>query len=236
MINGVVVGVVVENQDPDGSHRVLVEFPVESGEGLKSSWARMLSPMAGTDRGLVILPDKGTEVVLAFAYRTMSPYILGAVYNGAEDKPEPYHNDDSENNKRVFWSRNDHMVIFDDTAGAEKVQVGAQASARLDVTSAPIHQTFDSSEKVITMYCEKDTEIESVETISIKCKDFALEAETITISGGTTGAFKSGTSASITSTGEQTYKGGRVNINPSASPADPKPVLATPEHSHPPTS
>ena len=57
----------------------------------------------------------------------MSPYVLGAVYNGTEDKPEPYHNDDGLNNKRVFWSRNDHMVIFDDTPGMEKVQLGAQA-------------------------------------------------------------------------------------------------------------
>ncbi len=168
MISGIVVGIVEDNVDPDGMNRVLVSFPVDSGETLKSSWARLMSPMAGKMRGLVMLPDVGTEVVIAFAYRTMSPYLIGAVYNGSEDKPEPYHNDDSNNDKRVFWSRNDHMVIFDDTDGAEKVQMGAQAGSRLDVESAPIWQTLDSAEKVITMYCEKNTIVEAVETISVK--------------------------------------------------------------------
>ena len=195
MVNGIVVGIVLDNVDPDKMHRVLVKFPVDSGEELKSSWCRMMSPMAGKLRGLVMLPDIGTEVVLAFAYRTMSPYIIGAVYNGKDDKPEPYHNDDSNNDKRVFWSRNDHMVIFDDTAGAEKIELGAQASSRLDVTSAPIYQQLDSAQKTITEYCDKDTIWEGVETISIKCKDFKLETDmTIAIEAGQTMIAKSGTS------------------------------------------
>ena len=71
--------------------------------------------MAGKNRGWVSIPEIGTEVVISFAYRSLQPYILGAVYNGGDDKPEPYKNDDGNNDKRVFWSRNDHMLIFDDT-------------------------------------------------------------------------------------------------------------------------
>ena len=237
MINGLVVGVVVDNKDPDGMHRILVKYPVESSEELDSSWCRICSPMAGKQRGLVILPDIGTEVVIVFADRSMSPYVVGAVYNGAEDKPEPYHNDDKNNDKRVFWSRNDHMVIFDDTAGKEKVEIGAQATARLDIKSAPIYQSMDSSEKVITMYCEKDSEMEAVENISIKCKDFKLEASaTITMDASASAIFKAGTSASIMTSTTQTYKAGHVDINPGSPTADPAPPLDTPPHSHSPTS
>ena len=238
MINGLVIGTVVDNKDPNGQHRVLVQYRVESEEQLNSSWCRMCSPMAGKQRGLVILPDIGTEVVIVFAYRSMSPYILGGVYNGTEDKPEPYHNDDGNNDKRIFWSRNDHMVIFDDTEGAEKFEIGAQASSRMDVTSAPIYQSMDAVEKTITMYCEKDSEMEAVETISIKCKDFVLEAEeTVKMESDSSGIFKAGSSASIESGGNQTYKGSsRVDINPSAGTGDPQEPLETPEHRHPPTS
>jgi uncharacterized protein involved in type VI secretion and phage assembly len=237
MINGLVVGTILENADPSKMHRVLVRYPVDSGEELKSSWCRMVSPMAGKDRGLVMLPDIGTEVVLGFAYRSMSPYVLGAVYNGGEDKPKSYANDDGDNNKRVFWSRNDHMVIFDDTDGAEKVELGAQASGERDVTSAPIYQTLDSSEKIITMFCEKNTEVESLETISVKCKDFILEVDkTVSISAGSSAVCAAGSSATIDSSGTQTYKGGRIDINPSAPPAAPETALPTPPHSHPPTS
>ena len=237
MINGLVVGTVLDNKDPDGLHRVKIQYPVESEEQLDSSWCRMCSPMAGKNRGLVILPDIGTEVVIVFAYRSMTPYIVGAVYNGTEDKPEAYHNDDANNDKRVFWSRNDHMVIFDDTSGAEKVEIGAQASGRLDVTSAPIYQSMDSAEITIKMYCGKDSEVEAVETISIKCKDFTLEADqTITHEAGQSGIYKAGSSASIMSSGNQTYKAMAVDINPSAPTSDPDSPLDTPPHSHPPTS
>ena len=236
MVNGTVVGVVLDNKDPDGMHRVLVKYPVESGEELKSSWCRMLTPMAGKMRGLVMLPDIGTEVVLSFAYRSMSPLITGGVYNGAADKPEPYHNDDSENNKRIFWSRNDHMVIFDDTPGAEKIELGAQASSRMDVTSAPIYQSLDAAEKTITEYCDKDTIWEGLETISIKCKDFKLEAsQTIAIGAHQTATFKSGQSTSVKSQTTQTYKASMVNINPAAPTPEPTPPLTTPTHKHPPT-
>jgi uncharacterized protein involved in type VI secretion and phage assembly len=236
MINGLVVGTVLDNNDPSGMHRVKVQYPVDSEEKLKSSWCRMCSPMAGKQRGLVILPDIDSEVVIAFAYRSMSPYVIGAVYNGKSDKPEPYRNDDQNNDKRVFWSRNDHMVIFDDTKGAEKVEVGAQASTRLDVASAPIYQSMDSSKKTITVYCEQDSELEAVETISIKCTDFELETSaTLTMEGKTSAVFKSGASASIDTSGNQTYTAGKVDVNPSAPVSDPQSPLDTPPHSHPPT-
>ena len=236
MVNGIVVGLVLDNKDPDGMHRVLVKYPVESGEELKSSWCRMMSPMSGKNRGLVMLPDVGTEVVLSFAYRSMSPYIMGAVYNGAADKPEPYHNDDSNDDKRIFWSRNDHMVIFDDTAGAEKIEIGAQASSRMDVTSAPIYQQLKSADKTINEYCDKDTIHEAKETYSIKCKDFKLEAsQSISIGAHKTMNSKSTQSTTIKSTTTQTYKATRVDINSAATPPDPDPAKTLPEHKHPPT-
>lgn len=237
MINGLVIGIVTDNVDPDGMHRVMVEFPVDSGEGVKSSWARMMSPMGGTSRGLVILPDIGTEVVLMYAYRSMTPYILGAVYNGGDDKPEPYKNDDSNNDKRVFWSRNDHMVIFDDTAGAEKVEVAAAAPTRLDVRSGPLWVSANSAEKTVEEYSDKNIVWEAVETISFKCKDFKLETDsTIAMEAGSKGIMKSGSSTTMKSGSTQKYKAGKVDVNPPGSVPNPDPPLALPPHKHSPTS
>ena len=95
MISGVIIGVVKDNVDPEKLNRILVELPTESTEGsTETYWCRMTTPMAGKDRGWVCIPEIGTEVVLTFAYRSLQPYIIGAVYNGGEDKPEPYKNDD----------------------------------------------------------------------------------------------------------------------------------------------
>jgi uncharacterized protein involved in type VI secretion and phage assembly len=167
MINGSVVGVVIDNKDPDKMHRVKVRFPVDGEQEVQSSWIRMMSPMAGKQRGLVMLPDIGTEVVLAYAYRSMSPYVIAAVYNGKDDKPETYHNDEKNNDKRIFWSRNDHMVIFDDTSGAEKVELGCKSGSRMDIKGGPIYHSFNSAEKTIELYSGKHIIIEMVSLASM---------------------------------------------------------------------
>jgi uncharacterized protein involved in type VI secretion and phage assembly len=235
MIRGLVVGVVTENQDPDKMHRIKVQYPVDSGEGVSSSWVRMISPMAGNSRGLVMLPEVGTEVVLGFAYNSLSPYVLGAVYNGGDDAPENYHNDDGNNDKRVIWSRNDHLVIFDDTAGAEKVEIGATAGSALDVKSGPVWISNDAAEKTITINSDKNIILEAKETISLKCKDFELKTDaTVAMEGGQKAVFKSGSSTDINSSSTQSYKAGKVDINPPAPAPSPKPHKDTPPHSHPP--
>ena len=147
------------------------------------------------------------------------------------------YNDDEENNLRVYWSRNDHMVIFDDTEGEEKFQLGAQACERLDIKSAPIWQDLDSSKKVIEQFCEKDTIVEAKETISFKCKNFILEAEE-NIFWESTGAScrcQAGSSATLEAGGTHLFKAGRADINPSWDPPTPEQPLELPEHKHPPT-
>ena len=132
--------------------------------------------MAGAYRGMVMLPDIGTEVAIGFSQMSHTAYVLGGVYNGGEDRPEPYHNDDATNSKRVFWSRNDHMLIFDDTPAMEKVQFAASAPMRLLARTGAIHHTLDSSQQRIKEYCSGDTIWEAQQTISLKCTNFRLTA------------------------------------------------------------
>jgi uncharacterized protein involved in type VI secretion and phage assembly len=236
MISGVIVGIVENNVDPDKMNRVLVRYPVASEDELKSSWCRMCTPCAGPYRGMVMLPDVGTEVALAFAYRSLTPYILGALYNGTEDSAEPYRNDDLANCKRVFWSRNDHMVIFDDTPGAEKVQLGAQAPIRLLPRTGRIHHTLNSASRTIKEYCSGDTIWEAGQTVSIRCTDFELQASgTVDVGAGMSANLKSSQGTTIESTGEQRYTAMQTAINPSRVPPDPAPAMFLPSHKHGPS-
>jgi uncharacterized protein involved in type VI secretion and phage assembly len=189
MINGCVMGIVEDNRDPDGLHRVMVRFPVD--DGVKSSWCRMLAPMGGGDRGLVMLPDIGTEVLLAYAYRSMTPFVLGALYNGGQDRPETYRNDDGNDDKRVFWSRADHLVVFDDTAGAEQVGVGACAPTRLRVTSAPVHHVLDAAKGRILERCAGTTMYQATGHTSIRCRSFSLKADDVMLRTGSTMSIES---------------------------------------------
>ena len=113
-VKGVAIGVVTQNQDPEGLCRVKVRYPWHD-QPTESYWARLAMPMAGAGRGMVLIPEVGDEVLLAFEREDIRfPYILGALWNG-KDKP-PVANDDGRNDKRRFESRKHHYLLFDDGA------------------------------------------------------------------------------------------------------------------------
>jgi len=117
---GVAVGVVTNNQDPDGLGRVKVRFPWLSDED-ESHWARVVTPMAGNQRGLYFLPEVDDEVLVAFQHGDIRfPYILGALWNGKDKPPE---SNNGANNLRTIKSRSGHIIRLDDTADAEKIEI-----------------------------------------------------------------------------------------------------------------
>jgi len=82
-IYGVVVAVVTNNDDPEKLGRVKVKFPWLSDKN-ESSWARMLTPLAGQQRGFYHLPEPNDEVLVAFEFGDINrPIILGALWTGA---------------------------------------------------------------------------------------------------------------------------------------------------------
>ncbi len=229
MMNGVVVGLVVDNVDPDSNGKIKCKYPTDHESPPETWWLRLMSPMAGKKRGLVMLPDVGTEVLIGFAYRTMAPYIVGALYNGAEDKPKPYANEDGNDDHRRFWSRNSQWLDIDDTPGAERIEF-------INTTeNDAIYTELHSANKVVTMKTKKDFIVEAVETVSFKCKDFKLEASnSIAMEACMTGVFTAGASAKWESGTTQLYKAGKVDIN-GGTPGQPTPPKALPPHKHPPT-
>ena len=112
LLYGVMVGVVTNNQDPEGLGRVKVRFPWLSNED-ESGWARIAAPMAGKERGMYFLPEVEDEVLVGFEHGDVRfPYVLGALWNG-QDAP-PAKNDDGKNNLRVIKSRSGHLIRLND--------------------------------------------------------------------------------------------------------------------------
>ena len=113
-ITGVMTGLVTENNDAEGLCRVRVSYPWHDNP-LESYWARLAMPMAGNGRGLVLIPEVGDEVLVAFERGDLRfPYILGSLWNSKE-RP-PLSNSDGKNDKRELVSRKKHYLLFDDGA------------------------------------------------------------------------------------------------------------------------
>ena len=120
---GVYPAIVTDVQDPDSQGRVQIRLPFveESDGGSALAWARLATLMAGADRGTWFIPEVDDEVLVAFtAGDPRRPVVIGALWNGVDTPPESM---DSANNIRSITSRSGHTLTFDDTAGAEKVEL-----------------------------------------------------------------------------------------------------------------
>jgi uncharacterized protein involved in type VI secretion and phage assembly len=84
-IDSLIVGIVVNNNDPEKMGRVKVKLPALSDQ--ESFWAPVALPAAGNERGLSMLPVVDEQVIVGFENGDPSyPYVLGSVFNG-KDKP-----------------------------------------------------------------------------------------------------------------------------------------------------
>ncbi|WP_332979271.1 phage baseplate assembly protein V [Microcoleus sp. A003_D6] len=173
---GVTVGIVTNNKDEEGLGRVKVKFPWLS-ETDESYWARVLTPMAGKQRGLYFLPEVDDEVLVAFERGDISsPYILGGLWNG-QDKP-PESNSDGKNNLRVIKSRSGHQIILDDTENAEKITIRDGTGKNQIVIDSKNNAISIEGEKDISIKATGKISLESSDgDISIKCKNLAIQTQ-----------------------------------------------------------
>ena len=174
---GVAVGVVTNNQDPDGLGRVKVKLPWLSDDH-ESNWARVAVPMGGKERGTYFLPEVEDEVLIAFANGQVDqPYVVGALWNGKDKPPPEGDNSDGKNNIRVVKSRSGHTITLDDTQDAERIVI------RDGKKKATI--TLDSKDGTITIQSDQDLKVkakgdvsfESDGDLTIKCAAFSVDAQ-----------------------------------------------------------
>jgi len=118
-VYGVVIGFVENNVDPEGLGRVQLSFPHLSDVNV-SKFARVVTPMAGSNRGVYFLPDIGDEVLVAFDHGDVSkPIVIGSLWNGKSRPPEL--NSDGLNAKRLIKTKSGHTITLDDTSGTEQI-------------------------------------------------------------------------------------------------------------------
>jgi uncharacterized protein involved in type VI secretion and phage assembly len=179
-IPGVVIGIVVSLEDPDGMGRIKLSFPwMSDGEPL-SNWARIAAPMAGAERGVQFMPEIDDEVLVAFDQGDLRfPFVVGFLWNGTDKPPE------QEPARRVIKTVSGHTLTFDDTEGEEKVSIETAGGHRiaLDDGGAEISISFNGGEPSITLQQdsvvikEGSNSIEfSSEGIEIKGSEITLEA------------------------------------------------------------
>jgi uncharacterized protein involved in type VI secretion and phage assembly len=200
-----VIGIVVDNKDPDKLGRVKVKFPTISEEDT-SHWAPISALGAGKDRGWFFLPEIDDEVLVMFAHGDLSrPVVLGALWNGVDAPPET---NGGGNEKRVIISREGHRVEFDDDGG------------KVVFTDGGGNATVTLSDKKAEIETSGDAEFASHSgDLSIKAKDIAMTASTnLTISASQDIKASGGSNCNIKGGSALKINGAKVDINPGGTP------------------
>ncbi len=192
-----VIGVVTNIKDPEGLGRVKVKFPWLS-EKDESHWARIVTPMAGKERGFYFLPEVDDEVLVAFEHGIAEmPYVVGALWNG-KDKP-PEKNDDGENNLRTIKSRSGHIIRLNDKKGEEKIEI-IDSTAKNKITI---------SAKDNTICIEADADV----TIKSSKGKLVLQGKDVEIKSQAAVKIEANGNMDLRSNAQLNIKGTMVNIN-----------------------
>ena len=195
-LSGLAVGIVTDNNDPDGMARVRVRLPGQA-EGHTSYWARSAMPMAGSGRGTYFLPEIDDEVLVGAENGDPSHlYVLGMLWSGADAPPTT--NADGKNNERLIRSRSGHEIRFNDDTSAPEIEVALEDGKRLLLDQDGITAEDGKGNVIKIVSSSGEIEVTGNQKLSFKAPTIAIEASA---------------SMDIKSSGTLTLKGSMVLIN-----------------------
>jgi len=195
-----VVGVVTNNNDPEQLGRVRVKYPSLS-DSEESAWARVATPSAGNQRGLLMLPQANEEVIVGFEHGDpRRPIVVGSLFNG-KDKPgdELVQNKDGSlgvvsNEKIHLHSKKDFEIKSD-----QKMVVEITQDENHKVSGNYKHETTGNGSLKAQQYT-----VEAGSSMSVKGVSVTVEASaSLTLKGAT---------ADIQGSGPVNIKGAIINL------------------------
>ena len=234
---GLVTGIVTNNSDSEGLGRIEVLI-----NGLTTSdtsaWARIATHGAGPDRGLVVLPEVGDEVLVGFENGdTRRPVVLGGLFGGkgkmgavadygvANDKTVGrslisrlgYRMEISDGTEpakqhvRLSLERGDaHMLRI----GKDKVQVTVPDGVPVEIKAGGKASFIIDNQGNVTIKGQKVT-IEAQQDLTLKSASavVSVTAATELKLEGAKFALKGSTQGEVNGGGTLAVKGGMVQIN-----------------------
>jgi phage protein D len=218
-INGVVVAIVTDNNDPNDIARVKLKFPWLD-DNYESDWARLAQLGAGPNSGALWIPEVNDEVLVAFEHGDIRrPYVVGQLYNGV-DKPNEGSGlfDNGKVKRRGFISRKGHQFIFFDDAskaGIAFISSDGKLKISLNETNSEIH--IESQGK-IHVESQKDMIFESQANLNLKAgQGLKVEAGTnLDLKAGSGATLDGGGQLEVKASGQVKVTGAMVDVNSGA--------------------
>ena len=163
--HSVVIGLVTDVNDPDKIGRVKIKLPWYAAG--YEEWARVSQIYAGRKFGSTWVPERDTEVLVAFAHGDMRfPYVVGCLHSDHDAPPQAR---TSSNDIKTLTTPAGSELQFDEKKKTIDLKTKSGASIKLEEDAGAI--TLKSAKKI------------------------ALDAPEITISGKSKVTIRGGTVA-----------------------------------------
>lgn len=176
---GLVIGLVVDNDDPEGLGRVRLTFPWLSSDHA-SDWARVASAGGGQRRGIEFLPEVGDEVLVGFEMGDIHyPYVLGGLWNGVDPPPQPTQQalKGGKVRKRTIVSRSGHTIVLDDDERGG-ITIADSAGNRI---------VLDTAKNALTIEAQGNISVRTDANLTLEAKgSLTLDGQSVQIKGKTT--------------------------------------------------
>lgn len=210
-VHGLQIGIVTQIEgDPEGDDRILVHLPMVE-EGGQGTWARMSTYGAGDNRGIIVRPEIGDEVVIGCVNNDPnSPIILGTF--NSSNLPSPIAPSDDNFEKGWVTKSEIKMIIDDDN---KSINIEMPSGKQLLISDGDsIIELKDENGNAIKMDSDGIT-IESGKDIILKTSSGDVNVSGININSESdlATAIKANSTAEFSSSGSTTIKGGLVQIN-----------------------
>ncbi len=165
--------VVTANDDTEQPGRIRVSFFWGKANYLETPWIRIVTPYAGSQKGMHFIPEIGEEVLVGFeGGNPERPYILGSLFHG-KDKPLDRWMS-KQNDYKAIRTRSGHTVEFIDAAGKEEIKIYDN-----DTKDYNYSITLASHSKKIIIEAKGDMEIKADNLKISANQDFELQATNI---------------------------------------------------------
>lgn len=232
---GLLPAIVSDVKDPQKKGRVRLTLPWLDGQ-YTTGWARVAQQGAGKDRGLLILPEVGDEVLVGFSGADLdTAFVVGGLYNGKDVPPkvgaDPVDGTSGQVAVRALVSRTGHRVeLVESASGADGLL--------LETGDGKLTLRLDKKGRLVEIVSAGKVKISGKEGVAVDAGTGTLElsGQKVTITSrsdvgiegtgqvkikGTAGASVEGATvkvtgqaaAELTASGSVTVRGGLVRIN-----------------------
>ncbi|HVX16563.1 MAG TPA: phage baseplate assembly protein V [Acidimicrobiales bacterium] len=211
---GLVVGLVTNNKDPEGAWRVQISCPTLDDQ-LTTTWARVAAVGAGNDKGIAYLPDINDEVLVGFEGGDLRrPIVLGSLYSGKNKPPV----DVGSEPEPAAWrtkSRKGHLIELSDSASSPQQHILLKLGDGNHLVKVAGNEIMIQAPQTspITVQAGQASVKLSSGNVEISGMNVTIKAETELKLQGLMIQAKAQTAGTVEAGGPLELKGAMVNVN-----------------------